>query len=44
MAAEAVKYLTGAGELLARRMLSVELLGGRVETVAFCKKTKDGAL
>ena len=44
MAAEAVKYLTGAGELLARRMLSVDLLGGRVETVAFCKKRKDSTL
>ena len=44
MAAEAVKYLTGAGELLARRMLSVDLLGGRVETVAFCKKRKYSTL
>lgn len=38
MAAEAVKYLTGAGELLARQVLSVDLLRGGAETIAFCKK------
>ncbi len=41
MAAEAIKYLTGAGELLARQMLSIDLGRNHMEKIYYCKERKD---